>query len=89
MPSIYYFDHVLRINSERQLRYRFFQKWNVKKNIKTHDLPMLSTAIDKQREIGQDAKIEYHGRNIDRDRVERAFKRCKTVQQPSFQGIHP
>ena len=89
MPSIWCSDHVLRFDSERQLKYRFFDKWNVNKNIKTHDLPMLSTAIDKQREAGQDERIEYHGRNIDRDRVERAFKRCKTVRQPSSQGIHP
>ena len=89
MPSICYSDHVLRFDSERQLKYRFFQKWNVKKNIKTHDLPMLSTAIGKQREVGQDVRIEYHGRNIDGDRVERAFKRCKTMLLPSSQGIHP
>ena len=59
----------------------------MKKNIKSRDLPLLSSAINEQMEGRQDVRIEYHGRDIGPERIERASKRCKTVPLAPSRGI--
>ncbi|KAK3174203.1 hypothetical protein OEA41_001447 [Lepraria neglecta] len=63
--------------SERQLKHQLYKKWDIKKNIKGRDLAILSSLLEEWQEAGDDAKVPYHGHDIEQPRIERARKRRK------------
>ena len=66
----------LTVRSDKQLKHRL-HKWGVKKYIPSTDMDIMHAIKRKRQAEGKDIRFQFHGHEVEQERIERAYKRRK------------